>query len=164
MALKKYCDANKGKRYSYMLKYIKNNPEKRRESARKAYAKKMGKTVDQLKPKRRSGEGHLKKNGYAVLSRKDHPNAFDKKGWIYEHTVVMSEYLGRPLFKGESVHHINGIKNDNRIENLELWQRCQPAGQRVEDKISWAIEFLALYGYSVTKSGNSPSKPTNSGS
>lgn len=39
---------------------------------------------------------------------------------------------------------------DNRINNLELWTRHQPAGQRVEDKVAWAIEFLEQYGYKVT--------------
>src|SRR5882757_3358829 len=83
------------------------------------------------------GSGTIDNNGYRVITRKDHPNAKSKKGQIFEHTFVMSERLGRPLNKGESVHHINGIRHDNRIENLELWHKGQPAGQRLEDKIAW---------------------------
>lgn len=57
----------------------------------------------------------------------------------------MEEYLGRPLEAKENVHHINGVRNDNRIENLELWSTSQPAGQRAIDKLDWAREIIAKY-------------------
>ena len=44
------------------------------------------------------------------------------------------------------MHHKNGQRADNRIENLELWSKSQPSGQRVVDKLRWAREIVALYG------------------
>nr|DAL17872.1 MAG TPA_asm: PROTEIN/DNA Complex catalytic motif, Helix-turn-helix DNA [Caudoviricetes sp.] len=68
-----------------------------------------------------------------------------KTGHIFEHRKVMQDLLGRPLLPEENVHHINGVRDDNRPGNLELWSTSQPQGQRVEDKIRWAREFLAVY-------------------
>lgn len=103
-----------------------------------------------------------------LLSRKgkDNPNwqggvFVDAKGYrclsnhkgkqVREHRVIMEEFLGRKLFVDENVHHKNGNKADNRIENLELWATNQPAGQRVEDKVVYAIEILKKYAPEVLK-------------
>jgi hypothetical protein len=62
-----------------------------------------------------------------------------------EHRRVMEEALGRPLLSVETVHHRNGNRQDNRLANLELWSSSHPSGQRVEDKIAWALELLETY-------------------
>lgn len=93
---------------------------------------------DPLYPvKRRPRLGHVNNNGYRLVpvNGKNVP----------EHRVVMAELIGRPLLPHESVHHINGVRDDNRPENLELWSKSQPYGQRVEDKVQWAIDLLKLY-------------------
>lgn len=85
------------------------------------------------------------KQGYVWLYRPDSPYT-TQWGRIMEHRLVMSEHLGRKLLPQENVHHINGDRSDNRLENLELWNTSQPKGQRVEDKVEWAKEILGLYG------------------
>lgn len=64
-----------------------------------------------------------------------------------EHVLVMEAVLGRELLPGETVHHRNAVRNDNRPENLQLRVRGRhPRGASVEDLLAWAREVVELYG------------------
>lgn len=90
------------------------------------------------------------KAGYIMIWAPGHPRA-SKSRYVFEHIIVMERMLGRYMLPEESVHHRNGVKDDNRPENLELWTRPQPAGIRASDAVAWAREILVRYaGYTDT--------------
>lgn len=84
------------------------------------------------------------KAGYVVLRVPGHPRT-GRHPYVFEHILVAEELLGRYLLVGDTVHHRNGVREDSRPENLELWTRPQPAGIRVSDAIAWAPEIIERY-------------------
>lgn len=88
--------------------------------------------------RRPKGSGYVTKEGYRVVYVNRKP--------VFEHRHVMEGLLGRPLLPHENVHHRNGDRQDNSPANLELWSTSQPSGQRIEDKVAWALEILRTYG------------------
>lgn len=111
----------------------------------------QGKYLAEESPMWRGGRKLVR--GYALIYAPKHHTLLISKSptrkYVFEHRVVMEEYLGRQLLPTENVHHKNGVRDDNRIENLELWAKFQPPGQRVADQIAHAIRFLESYGLSV---------------
>jgi hypothetical protein len=83
-------------------------------------------------------------SGYIILANAEYPGAAFPNH-TKEHIVVMSRHLGRKLLKGETVHHKNGLRDDNRIENLELRASAHGKGQSVVDLLSWAKEIFLRY-------------------
>ena len=93
-------------------------------------------TPDKERP---GGSRVFQRGGYVLIHTPTHPDSY-KDGYVLEHRLVMEQVLGRRLVKGETVHHKNGRRDDNRPENLELWVKPQVPGQRPEDLVRWVVE------------------------
>jgi predicted DNA-binding protein YlxM (UPF0122 family) len=131
-----YLDVAVGTIYNYFKKYnIKPRPQMSDLTKAKISKANKGKTsprkgvilTDEIKEKmsinRSTGVGKKTiKNGYVRIYFPDHPKS-DKYGYIFEHDLIMECNIGRWLKPDEVVHHINGIRNDNRIKNLKLMTR-----------------------------------------
>jgi hypothetical protein len=88
--------------------------------------------------RRRTATYQYHRRGYVMAYAPDHPSVQEriKRGsrhyYVMEHRLVMEQALGRYLHPWENVHHKNGVRHDNRLENLEVWVKAQPAGQTNE--------------------------------
>lgn len=97
----------------------------------------------ELNPNWKGGKIKHRK-GYIQRHNPTHPRA-KSNPYVFEHILVVEELLGRFLEKDETVHHINGVKDDNRPENLELWCKPHPTGIRAADALMWAEEIVKRY-------------------
>jgi hypothetical protein len=95
------------------------------------------------------GAGSRTRHGYRVITVNGRQ--------VLEHRYVMEQHLGRPLRKGETVHHRDGNRSRNTIDNLELWTGAQPSGQRAADLLVWAEESWPATAPNATcSSGGTP--------
>lgn len=145
-------------RYAELKKYFELHPEeyeadkaRRKGLFRKRSGMEYDKTIDLTLKIARAGQGTITWQGYKRLPGKGHPNSQKSSGCILEHVLVMSNYLGRPLNKGETVHHKNGDRLDNRIENLELRASNHGPGQNILDILKWCKDFINQYEHELHK-------------
>jgi len=93
----------------------------------------------------------VSRHGYIRLFVQDAPGTPRRD--VFEHRYVMEKAIGRALHSDETVHHKNGVKDDNRIENLELFCSRHGPGQRVTDQVAWAIDLLRAYPEFAARAG-----------
>ena len=130
---KKISEALKGKPSGMLGKHHSEKAKKKMSESQKAKG-----LIREKAPSWKGGKWK-DKDGYIHIYNPNHPFA-QKKGYIAEHRLVIEKFLGRYLEPWEQVHHINGIKDDNRLENLELVIRKKHFGQRIFPKCLY--EFL----------------------
>ena len=97
-------------------------------------------------PPERSGNwkgGRLNERGYIFIYSPQHPFA-TQRGYVREHRLIIEKQVGRYLERWEIIHHINGIKDDNRPENLQLCSHNHigRVGQELRDEIKRLRQLL----------------------
>lgn len=76
--------------------------------------------------------------GYAVSQQPDHPRAMGHGGYVYEHVLIAERAIGKSLDPKHPIHHVNGVKSDNRNQNLvvcedKLYHQLLHRRQRIAD-------------------------------
>jgi hypothetical protein len=120
---------------------------KRRDLTKSNSVKSCGCLRNELLSKRMSGESHYSwKGGKPTMNGKGYLEyKYGELRGVREHRYIYEQHYGIKLLTHQNVHHINGDRTDNRIENLELWDTSQPSGQRVEDKIEYYFNLVKEY-------------------
>jgi hypothetical protein len=98
----------------------------------------LSKRKGENNPSWKGGNGTVNGRGYRYIRH-------GKDRGMLEHRIIFENYHNIKLLPHQSIHHINGIKTDNRIDNLELWDSSQPFGQRVEDKLDYYFSIITTY-------------------
>lgn len=96
-------------------------------------------TYSKYKP----GDKKLSGDGYVMVLAPDHPMAQPSTGWVFEHRMVISDIIGRPLKPSEEVHHRSGLRDVNTPDQLVLMSKSHPAGAGLRDTLDWCYEFIA---------------------